>query len=275
MKHNIYLTLFICIFLISCHRELSETAVPGTIVYDIFPVIGQSNTHNGAGLDAFLDKTDPRIKQLGRFGNNDYKIIPAIEPLDHFTRAGGCNGFAMSFAMLYLQNYWQRDREVLLIPGGKNASSFRNNEWRKGDTLYRDIVSRIKYVLEKYPGSEVKGILWHQGESDAYWGRYYGSLLDKMITDMRKDIGGVKGDSIPFIVGGLVPYWVDLLRERKVIDSTIAETPARLPFVGYASARNPFVIAKPDNNVDDIHFDAAGQRELGKRYFEAYKKIIN
>jgi hypothetical protein len=273
MKQKIYLITLSCILLFSCRRELSETAPQGTIVYDIFPVLGQSNTHSGAGLDFLLDKTDPRIKQLGRFGSNDYKIIPAIEPLDHFTKAEGCNGFAMTFAMNYLQNYWLRDREILLIPGSKSASSFRNYEWRKGDTLYNDIVRRVKYVLEKYPGSEVKGFLWHQGESDVYWGRYYGSLLDRMITNMRRDIAGAKGDSIPFIVGGFLPYWADLTREARVTDSVIAETPTRLPYIGYASARSPFIIVKPDYSSDNIHFDAAGQRELGKRYFEAYQKI--
>ena len=128
--------------------------------------------------------------------------------------------------------------------------------------------------MEKYPGSKLKGFLWHQGESDMKWGRYYGSLLDIMIGHMRQDIAGEKGDSIPFIVGGLVPYWADKYKESRTVDSVISETPGRLPFVGYSSARIPFVIAKPDNEVDNIHFNAAGQRELGKRYFVAYRKLI-
>lgn len=266
-------TLYIILvfFVFGCKEE-SLTTETTTIAYDVFLVIGQSNAYNGYGLDYNVDKTDPRIKQLGRFGINDYRIIEAKDPLEHHIISAGCNSFAITFSLNYLQHYWRKDREVLLIPGAKNASSFRNYDWRKGDTLYNDAVRRVKYVLEKYPGSEVKGFLWHQGESDVYWGRYYGSLLDRMITDMRRDIAGTKGDSIPFVVGGFLPYWTDLTREAKVTDSVIAETPSRLPFIGYASTRELFIISKPDDTFNIDHFDAAGQRELVKRYFEAYKK---
>lgn len=70
----------------------------------------------------------------------------------------------------------------------------------------------VKYILEKYPGNEVKGFLWHQGEGDVYWGRDYTVLLDKMIRDMRRDIAGTQGDFIPFIVEGFLLYWADLTR---------------------------------------------------------------
>lgn len=266
----------ICLLFNSCRREQSFKNPGGTIAYDIFPVMGQSNAYNGSDIDPLLDKTYIHIKQLGRFGANNMQLIPAQEPLEHFTIASNRNGFAMTFAFQYLNYYWQRDREVLLIPAALNGSSFSGYQWRKGDTLYTDVVRRIKYVLDKYPSSEVKAFLWHQGESDTKWGRYYGFLLDKMITDMRREVaGGPKGDSIPFIVGGLLPYWADLTKAGKVTDSVIAETPSRLPFIGYASARSPFVIIKPDYSIDNIHFDAAGQREMGKRYFEAYQKIRN
>jgi hypothetical protein len=258
----------------ACTREKSGEHKPAQIEYDIFPVIGQSNAYNGYGLDFNIDKTDPRVKQLGRFGENDYKIIEGKDPLQHHIMANGCNSFAATFALNYLQHYGQGYRQVLLIPGAKNNSSFRFKEWNKGDTLYNDIVRRTKYILEKYPGSRVRAFLWHQGEGDVYWGRDYAKLLDKMITDMRRDIAGTRGDSIPFILGGFVPYWADKQTDRKITDSVIAETPGRLPFTGYTSAREPFVISKPDNTVNDIHFDAAGQRELGKRYFDAYKKQL-
>lgn len=276
MKRLKYQIFFVICILLTTSCQRAETSFQNSnvvIAYDIFPVIGQSNAYNGLGYDSTLDKSLVQIKQLGRFSEHNFKIIPAKEPLEHHNVSEGCIGFATHFSKLYLQHYAEGGREVLLIPGAMAGSSFRNYQWRKGDTLYNDIVQRIKYVLQKYPGSEVKAFLWHQGEGDTYWGRYYGDLLDKMITDMRRDIAGSKGDSIPFLVGGLVPFWVDKLRERKIADSVIAETPTRLPFVGYASAREPFVISKADNNLDDIHFDAGGQRILAQRYFNAYKVL--
>lgn len=263
----------ITVLLVNCTPEKSKSRTGNTIVYDIFPVIGQSNAYNGYGLDYTLDKTDSRIKQLGRFDSTDHLVIPAVEPLDFVQKATGCNSFAMTFSLQYLQNYWEAGREILLIPAAENGSSFRFKQWNKGDTLYNDAVERIKYVLKKYPGSEVKAFLWHQGESDVYWGRDYATKLDLMITAMRREIAGTKGDSIPFIVGGLVPYWTDQANERKIIDSVIRETPGRLPRIGYVSTREPFEIIKPDNTVNIIHFDAAGQRELGRRYFAAYQLL--
>lgn len=42
---------------------------------------------------------------------------------------------------------------------------------------------------------------------------------------------------------------------------------------GYANPTVPFVIEKENKNVDTIHYNANGQRELGKRNFEEYIKI--
>ena len=271
MRGLILIFLFFTIIIYcSCQPEFKADA---PVSYDVFVVMGQSNTNCGRGLDYKLDASDYRIKQLGRFSGNDHQIIVAREPLDHFIRMDSCNGFAMTFALMYLKRYKEPGREVLLLPCGEPGSSFRFRRWNKGDTLYNDVVERAKFVLNKFPGSKIKGFLWHQGETDVYWGRDYINLLDPMITSIKRDISGNAGDSIPFILGGMVPFWVDKLSGRKITDSVIMETPNRLPFTGYASAKEPFVIIKPDNSIDDIHFDAAGQRELGKRYFETYEKI--
>lgn len=272
MKQILSIILFI--FLISCSQEKSGEQNNSIISYDIFPVLGQSNAYNGLAIDSILDKPNDLIFQLGRYGANDMKIIPAKDPLEHHVPANNRNGFAMTFAKLYLQNYWQVNRRVLIIPCAENSSSFRFKRWNKGDTLYNDAVSRIKYVLQKYPGSKVKAILWHQGESDVYWGRNYTVLLDNFIKNIRNDIRVDAGDSLPFILGGFVPYWSERSQDRRIVDSVIRETPLRLSRIGYANPSLPFVISKPDNKVDDIHFDAVGQREMGRRYFQEYKKIV-
>jgi hypothetical protein len=48
----------------------------------------------------------------------------------------------------------------------------------------------------------------------------------------------------------------------------------RIAKTGYANPRIPYVIVKPDNDYISLHFDAAGQREMGRRYFSEYKKIV-
>jgi hypothetical protein len=49
--------------------------------------------------------------------------------------------------------------------------------------------------------------------------------------------------------------------------------PNRIPFAGFADPLLPFIIKKPNDMYDAIHFDAEGQREMGRRYFSAYRKL--
>ena len=55
-----------------------------------------------------------------------------------------------------------------------------------------------------------------------------------------------------------------------LIQEIIKTTPQRKQNVGYADPLNPFIIDKEDNTIDDIHYDANGQRELGRRYFDQF-----
>jgi hypothetical protein len=58
-----------------------------------------------------------------------------------------------------------------------------------------------------------------------------------------------------------------------LLDSIKRETFMRVDHTGYANPSFLFVISKLDNQVDDVHFNATWQREMGKRYFEEYQKI--
>ncbi|MFH2141183.1 MAG: hypothetical protein ABIJ97_02080 [Bacteroidota bacterium] len=91
-----FLGLLLVISLISCNKKDEDEQIVDR--YDVVLVIGQSNTHQGLGLDTIIDAPDERIKQLGRFNENNLKIIQAREPLDHFTKQNNQIGFALTFA---------------------------------------------------------------------------------------------------------------------------------------------------------------------------------
>lgn len=254
------------ILLMSCRKE--ETIVPMPVAYDIILVAGQSNTHFGYGIDSTFDQPDDAIFQLGR-SENDHVIIPAVEPLDHYTKMDSCIGFALTFAKLYRQEYLEKGRRVLIIPCGISGTSFIGQHWNSGNQFYIDAVSRTNYALSNYPASKLVAILWHQGESDE-GNLNYQNDLDLMITQMRSE---VLSPDIPFILGGMVPYWVNQSGNLQVIQQIISETPQRLTNCGYANPDLPFTIDKGDNSVDQIHYDANGQRELGRRYFVAFRNL--
>lgn len=280
MKLRLFVFLLVTV-LFSCKKdETSPVNVipphseipPGTYdneAYDIILVIGQSNTHSGSGLDLILDSSDPLIFQFGRIQENNYKIIPAAEPLEHATFSPQKIGFALTFAKLYKSNKLITGRKVIIIPCGQGDTGFRKQRWNKGDDLYEDAVLRTNYILKYHPNSKIAAILWHQGEADLNYSPYQ-SALDAMIVNLRKDIRSPSGEVIPFVLGGMVPYWVDKDQSRKLLNNIIKNTPGRVPRCGFADPALPFLITKPNNDLDDTHFDASGQREMGKRYYAAW-----
>ncbi|MBI3718037.1 MAG: sialate O-acetylesterase [Sphingobacteriales bacterium] len=259
------------LFFNSCQKELKQKEKP---LYDVFLLAGQSNTLSGYGLNPGVDQVVTGIKQLGRFNEDNYQIIEATEPLQNHTPNDSCIGFTITFAKLYANSYLQKGRQALIIPCGANGSGFLNNHWNRGNDYYKDAIERVNKVLDTYPGSELKAVLWHQGEADFTFGVNYYKALDNMIASMRTSFHQSNRDSIPFISGGFVPYWVDMNTKFRVVDSVLRATPRRVALTGFADPRVPFIIVKPDNSAEAIHFDANGQREMGKRYFYEYQRLV-
>ena len=255
-------------------EQAAKTTSPDLRGYDVFLVLGQSNTHYGKGLDPERDRSPPNVFQLGRGGERDLKILPAAEPLDHVSKQPGRIGFALTFVRAYLAHESAHHRKILLIPGGQGATSFLGGAWKKGGALYEDAVFRANRVMAEYPGSRLKAILWHQGESD-YFNFYFKRDLDQFITSIRRDIAAAD-ETTPFVLGGLVPRWVaqgDQTVKVSRLSRTIAEAMERHPYVGYADPDHPEIL-KYDYQNELIHFDAAGQRMLGRRYFDAYLRAL-
>lgn len=250
----------------------SHSAQPG---YDLFLVIGQSNTHYGLGLDPVLDTAPPGIFQLGRGGARELKVLPADEPLDHFSKQKNRIGFALPFAKIYQRYLLSKKREILLIPGGRGSTGLLSGSWKRGGELYQDAVVRVNYLLETYPQSKLKAILWHQGESD-YFNLNYSRDLEQMISDLRSDIHGAS--EVPFILGGLVPEWLregsaDVVERKKALQTSIRAVSEHLKYTGFADSNHP-EIRKYNVTSEPIHFDAPGQRLLGQRYFDAYRSAL-
>lgn len=262
---------FVLIFFLtfsSCRKD-EKKAPQNSKGYDIILVMGQSNTHFGFGIDSVTDVTHPLIQQLGRFNENNYKIIPATEPLDHHTKKQNRIGFALTFAKLYTEVYLEDEREILIIPCGKSGTGFHNNKWNKGDVYYEDAVARTEFVLKNFPNSKLAAILWHQGEDDVN-NTNYQTQHDKFIQQLREDLSA---ENIPFIVGGMVPFWVEQLPQRISTQAIIKDTPNRILTTGYADPTSPILIEADTVESNAIHYTAAGLRELGTRYFLEFVKL--
>ena len=268
----VFSTVLLTLVFASCDDNMQAQCTDDELITpQIILIVGQSNTHAGIGLDATLDAPQDGIYQLGRFGSANNCMIQACEPLDHHTKTEDRIGFALTFAKL-LQQHSQGSGDIIIVPCGFGGTGFADNRWNKGNDLYEDAVSRTNGLLSTYPEGDIIASLWHQGETDVYLNNTnYEEGLDRFILDLRTDLGDT---TIPFVLGGMVPYWVNQEAERITQQQILKNTPLRNGHAAYADPDLPFVIEKGDNTFDEIHFDAVGQRELGQRYFDQYLSIV-
>ena len=238
--------------------------------FDVFLIAGQSNNLAGTGLDVGIDVSHPDVFQWGREAPNNNVVILAEEPLDHVTELAGKIGYALAMIRDYYIPNGDLDagRDVLLVTAASSSTGFSTNHWNPGDSLYEDAVLRVNTAIDENPGSVLKGILWHQGESDIASAAYL-DALDAMIAAMRSDIVAASATT-PFILGGMVPFWVDALTDRRVQQGHIHGTLKRLTHTGFADPELPTVIEKAVPATDSTHYDAPTQRELAERYYDAW-----
>ena len=102
----------------------------------------------------------------------------------------------------------------------------------------------------------IKGILLHQGESnvgDNAWPSKVKGVYDNLINDL-----GLNPDSVALLAGEVVN--ADQGGACASVNSIIAKLPQTIP--------NSYVISSSGctDTTDNLHFNSAGYRELGKRY---------
>lgn len=246
---------------------------------DVVLLAGQSNMVGyGAYYTEGLDKTDPRILQLMR--TTEIKL--ATEPLDHpnFPYNVGRVGPGQAFGREYLKDL-PSNRNIILVPAAQGGTGFSDNRWNPGDDLFRDAIRRTRYALDLDPqGNCLVGIIWSQGEADAYNKvpeADYAKALDTMVVTMREQLaasaGSGKPTEIPFVMGQFSVDWTTEtpFPEQKAILNVINTTPSRLPHAAVAPSEGLRSNLTQGLSVGSIHFDAASQRIYGKRYREALK----
>ncbi|MFG1930520.1 sialate O-acetylesterase [Mycobacterium sp. NPDC048908] len=246
---------------------------PPPTPYLIVPVLGQSNAVGmGLGLDLDgLDRPDPRVHQWAMCGPSKGNAVLAVDPLLHETPAGGV-GFGVTFAKNLAA---ETGRAVLLIPGARGDTSFTpKNGWtwdpadmRTRRNLYRDAVAAIDAALARHPGSTVAAVLWHQGETDVplMAAQEYQTKLDSVIDDLRARYGA----ELPFLVGQMVPEEMELSgKDYGPINAVHADTPNRRSRTAFLSGTRSSI-----NGGTDRHYNAAGQRAMGRAMWLAFRSI--
>lgn len=245
---------------------------PSETGYDVFLIAGQSNALGaGIGQDKKLDAPDPNVHQLAGSGRNAGNIIAGEHPFWHHARAQGV-GFGQTFGKLHAE---ATGRPVLIVGAARGEAGFHPDgglTWDPGDTtgatnLYKFAVKQVYIALTAQPANKLRGVLWHQGENDS---RHlsecaYAQRLDALIAGLRTEFG-----TVPFLIGQMSPdRMAEHGRGYPGIDAAHRATPERLPLTAFVHAPSGMY----NSEEEKIHFNAEGQRELGRRYYAAYRRL--
>jgi hypothetical protein len=232
--------------------------------FHLFLLIGQSNMA-GRGVVAAADTIPhPRVLALNKAG----EWVPAVDPL-HFDKPALAGvGLGRTFGIAIAEA--NPNVTIGLIPcavGGSPIDSWRPGEYYPPTKSHPwdDALARAKVALLS---GTLKGILWHQGESDstAELAPRYEAKLHDLIARLRAEL---HEPGVPFIAGQLGTFadspWSETKRQ---VDRAHRELPQKVSYTAFVSSEGL------NHKGDKVHFDAESYRELGRRYAKAYLALI-
>ncbi|MBX3021789.1 MAG: DUF4214 domain-containing protein [Bdellovibrionales bacterium] len=261
----------------------SSQSVAASEVYDIIVIAGQSNAE-GAGAGAFTDdhSQDGRIFQLGRYNEDNLKVLPATDALQnwHYYPGVPSAGFATSFAREYVKS--KPGRKVLIVPAAKGSTSIL--EWENSGELYADMKMRVKHALSLNRENRVVAFLWHQGETDVDFidrnnpampnAAVYGTRLQTLINSVRTDFAG-GATPFPFLAGDFVPSWYADHQSKFDVRETTRSVLGRNTQAYYVSSYgllSNYEANTSNEVIQSIHFSAQAGIDFGKRYFTVFNQ---
>jgi hypothetical protein len=226
--------------------------------FHLYLLIGQSNMA-GRGIVEPQDTIgDARILRLNR--NGEWEI--AREPVQYDKPSAG-TGPGLSFAKEMIAS--NSEIYIGLIPCAQGGSSI--DHWKKGAFYqsaspshpFDDALEQTRRAMHD---GVIKGILWHQGESDSDPDKAaaYKEKLVTLVARLREEL---KTPELPFIAGE-IPYY----QSRSIyINPVFYEAKKEISHYDVVSSRGLSFLP------DSLHLDARSQREMGKRYAEKMKEL--
>lgn len=212
----------------------------------------------GAIEGKFADEGNPKVYMLNK--NNEWVL--AKHPL-HFDKPAVVGvGPGLAFALEMLSS--DTSIKIGLIPCAVGGSSI--NAWKPGayDSStkthpYDDALRRLSVAMKN---GVLKGILWHQGESDSD-PKSAETYLPKLLTLIRSLREAAHQPNLPFVAGELGTYKEVYANINKIIK----DLPEKVPFTAVASSEGL------KEKGDMTHFDSPSAEELGRRYALQMKEL--
>jgi len=193
-------------------------------------------------------------------------FIPQKEKEWAPVKLGKLRGYPLGsqFAKAYMKKH--PGVTVGLIPAARGGASISG--LHKGSPTYATAMEAAAVASKT---GVIKGVLWHQGESDTvmpHLAKGYAEKLQKLVKDIRTDL---KDDSLPFVVGnlgefyGTGEYHVKNLPSIKIVRQALRDLPTKVPHTAFVESTGC------PHRGDFVHFDSKAYVTLGKNYAAAYE----
>jgi len=223
--------------------------------FHLYLLIGQSNMAGRGQLDKASGTTNPRVLMFTK----QLTWKPAADPL-HFDKPFAGVGPGLAFGeQMAAANPRMR---IGLIPCAVGGTSIK--AWVPGAEdqaththPYDDMLKRMR---EAQKVGVLKGILWHQGETDRSASATYGQSLASLIARLRREFDA---PNLPFVAGELGTFNADNLANTEKFNAVLQDLTNTVK--GYACVSSRGL----KDRGDHLHFNTASARILGQRYAEA------
>ncbi len=238
-------------------EELKVTVIPEKKNVWVFLLAGQSNMAGRGFVEPQDTIPSKRILTI----NKNNELIYAKEPLHFYEPTATGLDVGLSFGEELIKNI-PDSISVLLLPtavGGSSITQWLNDENFRNVQLFSNFKEKLE--LGKSYGA-IKGIIWHQGESDANKEdiENYEKRLSQLISKFRKNSGN---NELPIIIGELGSF-SDNNEQWKEINEQIR---------AYATTDSLTIVVQTSDlkhKGDKVHFSSESIRILGKRYAKKY-----
>lgn len=201
---------------------------------------------NAHGANQWVPAQPPLHGCVGQPSNSDFG--PGLGPGDYFAKV-----VTQAFP----------DDTILLVPNAIAGVSI--DTFAPGAQAYNSMVSRARMAQER---GEIRGILFHQGEADTGSPTWV-QRVATVVSRLRSDLG--VGEGVPFIAGEL-PYDGCCGSGH---NGLVNQLPNSIPNTVVVSAQGLSTYPERSGQFAGtrLHFDVASQRELGRRYANAFLQI--
>ncbi|GAF01475.1 hypothetical protein JCM21142_83 [Saccharicrinis fermentans DSM 9555 = JCM 21142] len=266
MKKRI--VVFISIILLSVHMFSQDQN------FHIYLCLGQSNMQGSATVEAQDKVVMPRFKMMattdcsekGRKVGQWYQAVPplsqcwaGLSPADYFGRTmAACTPDSITVGV------------INVAIGGSDIRLFNKDLYKAYTNTYpeqwfADQINAyggnpyerlVKMAKKAQRTGVIKGILLHQGETnerDSNWPLYVKAVYENLLHDLS-----LSADDVPLLAGEVVH--ADQGGKCSSMNYIINTLPFYVP--------TAFVISSSGCSVreDNVHFNSAGVRKLGRRY---------